>query len=86
MLPEEIQYVNAHGTSTKKNDLFETIAYKSTFGEHARKLRISSIKVSYDCASCYDGDFYQQRLPVIFLHLGMYYCHSCIILYNKCTM
>lgn len=45
--PHEVQYVNAHGTSTKKNDLFETIAYKKTFGEHANKLRISSIKVSF---------------------------------------
>lgn len=43
--PEEVQYVNAHGTSTKKNDHFETVAYKSTFGAHAHKLRISSIKV-----------------------------------------
>jgi len=43
---EEVQYVNAHGTSTKKNDLFETIAYKNTFGEHASKLKISSIKGS----------------------------------------
>ena len=42
---DEVEYVNAHGTSTKKNDLFETIAYKNTFGDHARKLRISSIKV-----------------------------------------
>jgi 3-oxoacyl-[acyl-carrier-protein] synthase II len=43
--PEDVQYINAHGTSTRKNDLFETIAYKSTFGDHARKLKISSIKV-----------------------------------------
>ena len=41
---EQIDYINAHGTSTKKNDLFETIAYKETFGEHASKLKISSIK------------------------------------------
>lgn len=39
-----MQYINAHGTSTKKNDQFETIAYKATFGDHASKLRISSIK------------------------------------------
>lgn len=44
--PDEVQYVNAHGTSTKKNDLFETIAYKHAFGEHAKQLRISSIKGS----------------------------------------
>lgn len=41
-----MQYINAHGTSTKKNDQFETIAYKSTFGDHASKLHISSIKGS----------------------------------------
>jgi len=42
---EDVDYINAHGTSTKKNDLFETIAYKNTFGEEkAHKLRISSIK------------------------------------------
>lgn len=41
---EEVQYINAHGTSTKKNDLFETIAFKDIFGDHARKLKISSIK------------------------------------------
>jgi 3-oxoacyl-[acyl-carrier-protein] synthase II len=45
MTLEEVQYINAHGTSTKKNDLFETIAYKNTFGDHAKKLLISSIKV-----------------------------------------
>lgn len=44
--PEQVNYINAHGTSTKKNDLFETIAYKKTFGDHAQKLLISSIKGS----------------------------------------
>lgn len=44
--PEEVDYINAHGTSTKKNDLFETIAFKATFGDHAQKLAISSIKGS----------------------------------------
>ena len=44
--PEQVDYVNAHGTSTKKNDQFETIAFKHVFGEHAtsNKLMISSIK------------------------------------------
>lgn len=46
MKTDEVQYINAHGTSTKKNDLFETIAFKDTFGEHAKKLMISSIKGS----------------------------------------
>ena len=44
MQPEEIEYINAHGTSTKKNDMFETMAYKGAFGDHAKKLKISSIK------------------------------------------
>ena len=39
--------MNAHGTSTKKNDHFETVAFKSVFGSHASKLRISSIKVNH---------------------------------------
>jgi 3-oxoacyl-[acyl-carrier-protein] synthase II len=44
MRPEEIEYVNAHGTSTKPNDAIETLAVKKAFGEHARKLAISSSK------------------------------------------
>ncbi|CAH0344473.1 beta-ketoacyl-ACP synthase II [Bacillus sp. CECT 9360] len=42
--PEEIQYVNAHGTSTAYNDKYETIAVKEVFGDHARKLAMSSTK------------------------------------------
>ncbi|WP_457678885.1 beta-ketoacyl-ACP synthase II [Thermovibrio sp.] len=42
--PEEVDYINAHGTSTKFNDLFETMAIKSVFKEHAYKVKISSIK------------------------------------------
>lgn len=42
--PEEIDYVNAHGTSTELNDKYETVALKAVFGEHARKLAISSNK------------------------------------------
>jgi len=42
--PEEIDYVNAHGTSTKFNDLYETMAIKTVFGDHAYKLKVSSIK------------------------------------------
>lgn len=42
--PEEVDYINAHGTSTKQNDEFETLAVKKIFGEHAYKLAISSTK------------------------------------------
>lgn len=42
--PEEVQYVNAHGTSTPINDPLETEAVKGAFGEHARRLAISSTK------------------------------------------
>jgi 3-oxoacyl-[acyl-carrier-protein] synthase II len=42
--PEEVDYVNAHGTSTKYNDRDETAALHSVFGDHARRLAISSTK------------------------------------------
>jgi 3-oxoacyl-[acyl-carrier-protein] synthase II len=42
--PEDVDYINAHGTSTPYNDKFETMAIKKTFGEHANKLAISSTK------------------------------------------
>lgn len=44
MKPEEIDYINAHGTSTPTNDPLETKSIKTSFGDHAYKLKISSTK------------------------------------------
>ncbi|MDA1298203.1 MAG: beta-ketoacyl-ACP synthase II [Chloroflexi bacterium] len=44
MNPEDVSYINAHGTSTPLNDKFETIAMKRVFGDHAYKVPISSTK------------------------------------------
>jgi 3-oxoacyl-[acyl-carrier-protein] synthase II len=42
--PEDVDYINAHGTSTHHNDLFETRAIKKAFGDHAYKLNVNSTK------------------------------------------
>ena len=43
-LPSDVDYLNAHGTSTPQNDLNETRAIHAVFGEHAHKLMVSSTK------------------------------------------
>ncbi|HBR15605.1 MAG TPA: beta-ketoacyl-[acyl-carrier-protein] synthase family protein [Candidatus Omnitrophica bacterium] len=42
--PKDIDYINAHGSSTRQNDVFETSAYKMVFGDYAYKIPISSLK------------------------------------------
>jgi 3-oxoacyl-[acyl-carrier-protein] synthase II len=44
LAPTEVDYINAHGTSTPLGDLAETVAIKGTFGQHAKKLAVSSTK------------------------------------------
>jgi 3-oxoacyl-[acyl-carrier-protein] synthase II len=44
LAPEAVGYINAHGTSTPHNDVNETKAIKAVFGDHARKLMVSSTK------------------------------------------
>jgi 3-oxoacyl-[acyl-carrier-protein] synthase II len=42
--PDEVDHINAHGTSTYYNDLYETMAIKTVFGDHAKKISVNSTK------------------------------------------
>src|SRR5699024_1898821 len=44
LAPSDVDYINAHGTSTELNDKYETAAIKTVFGDHAKKLAVSSTK------------------------------------------
>ena len=55
--PTEVEYVNAHGSSTPLNDPTETLALKQVFGDHARQLQVSSTKGYYGHALGASGAF-----------------------------
>jgi 3-oxoacyl-[acyl-carrier-protein] synthase II len=55
LLPEDVDYVNAHGTATPQNDSAETAAIKSALGDRARKIPVSSIKSMIGHCLCASG-------------------------------
>lgn len=68
--PEDIDYINAHGTSTSLNDKFETAAIRKVFGAHADKLSVSSTKgVTGHCLGAAGG--LEAVLTALALHHGV---------------
>ena len=59
--PEQVDYINAHGTGTHHNDLFETKAIKLALGEHAKEVKISSTTVSYTHLSASGGQIFRHH-------------------------
>lgn len=65
--PDEVQYINAHGTSTKMNDQYESEAILDVFGNHAKKLAVSSTKgVTGHCLGAAGG------IEAVFTALSIY--------------
>jgi 3-oxoacyl-[acyl-carrier-protein] synthase II len=68
--PEQLQYINAHGTSTPQNDRLETFAIRKTFGSHADRLAISSTKSHLGHLICAAGAV-EFLLTVLTVHSGL---------------
>ncbi len=70
LAPQEIGYVNAHGTATPQNDRMETLALKRAFGDHARRLAVSSTKSQLGHLICAAGGI-EMLLTVLALERGI---------------